>query len=112
MKTKNDILKKQVGLIGGFKVHTTNLLTETFKNACRPKDYAALQIPLSVFIRYLVKITERCSELNDPVLNKIMCDMSLYAIADPQDKENYDIDKVNEVSKKYFEYIKQNTKHI
>lgn len=86
-----------------FRVHVPNLLTETFVNACRPKDLASLHIPLNCFMEYMRTLTARCSELNDPVLNKIMIDMTLYEESDLSSKEyNQEmVDKVNADYKKY-----------
>ena len=91
-----------------FRVHTPNLLTETFVNAVRPKDLQALRIPLNEFMRYLITLTSRCAKLNDPVLNKIMIDMTLY---DQSDRESKDynqgmVDQVNSDYNKYLESIK------
>ena len=60
--------KLEIPYTHGFMVHVPNLLSETFINACRPKDLAALQIPLNIFVRYLNSVAERCAELNDLVL--------------------------------------------
>lgn len=86
-----------------FRVHVPNLLNETFINACRPRDLAALTIPLNEFNKYLRTLTARCTEINDPVLNKIMIDMTLYEESDLSSKEyNQEmVDKVNADYKKY-----------
>ena len=89
-----------------FRVHAPNLLNETFINACRPKDLAALRIPLNQFNRYLRTLTARCAELNDPVLNKIMIDMTLYEQSDLSSKE-YDQKMVDQVNKDYNDYLER-----
>jgi len=88
-----------------FRVHTPNLLNETIYNAVRPIDRAALHIPLNYFMGYLRVLTKRCSELNDPVLNKIMIDMTLYDESDFCSKD-YNQEMVDAVNKNYKEYIK------
>jgi len=65
-----------------FLVHVPNLLTETFVNAVRPIDLVALRIPLNELMKYMRTLTARCAELNDPVLNKIMIDITLYEQSD------------------------------
>ena len=87
-----------------FRVHTPNLLSETFVNACRPRDLAALRIPLNEFMKYLRTLTERCAELNDPVLNKIMIDMTLYEQSDLSSKE-FSQEMVDQVNSNYKEFL-------
>jgi hypothetical protein len=89
-----------------FRVHTPNLLSETFINAVRPKDLAALQIPLNQFTKYLRTLTARCAELNDPVLNKIMIDMTLYEQSDLSSKE-FNQEMVDQVNKDYNDYLER-----
>jgi hypothetical protein len=36
---------------------------------------------------YFIQIAKRASELNDPKMNAIMCQMGLYAISDPDDPD-------------------------
>lgn len=93
--------------IHSFRVHVPNLLNETFINACRKKDLIALRIPLNVFNTYLRTLTERCAELNDPVLNKIMIDMTLYEQSDLSSKE-YNQEMINQVNKDYTDHLKYN----
>ncbi|MFT7155225.1 MAG: hypothetical protein ACI8Q1_000226 [Parvicella sp.] len=87
-----------------FRVHVPNLLNETFINACRPKDLVALKIPLNEFVRYLRTLTGRCAELNDPVLNKIMIDMTLYEESDPASRE-FNQGMVDQVNNNYDNYL-------
>ena len=88
-----------------FRVHTPNLLTETFINAVRPKDLNALRIPLNMFTAYLKTLTRRCAELNDPVLNKIMIDMTLYEQSDLSSKD-YSKTMVDQVNDDYIKHLK------
>jgi hypothetical protein len=87
-----------------FRVHVPQLLNETFGDAVRSKDLEALKIPLNEFIKYLRTLTERCSQLNDPVLNKIMIDMTLYEQSDLLSKE-FDQEMVDQVNKDYNDYL-------
>ena len=90
--------------IHSFRVHTPNLLNETFLNAVRLKDLGALQIPVNEFIKYLRTLTARCADINDPVLNKIMIDMTLYDESDPL-SNNYNQDMIDQVNKNYYDYL-------
>ena len=82
-----------------FKVHVPNLLNETFTAAVRPEDLQALRIPLNTFVKYIYSVAERCAEINDPILNRLMVEMALYEVGDPQSK-NYDPKKIAEIIKK------------
>ena len=50
-------------------------------------------------MRYLDSVATRASELNDPILNKLMCDMALYEVANPSSKE-YNQEILDEVYQK------------
>lgn len=69
-----------------FTVHAPQLLKEIADCGLAPNS-GVLRVPLNVLRVYLGKIAERASQLNDPILNKIMCDMTLYDIADPASKD-------------------------
>jgi hypothetical protein len=90
--------------IHSFRVHAPNLLNETVMGAVRPQCLAALAIPLNEFTKYLRTLTKRCSQLNDPVLNKIMIDMTLYEQSDLSSKE-FDKDMVDQVNNDYNDYL-------
>lgn len=67
----------------GFRVHTANLLDDIVINALTERS-GVLAFPLNNFKRWLVDLTERCAEINDPELNIIMLSMGLYDV-DPKD---------------------------
>lgn len=69
-----------------FKVHAPALINEITECALGV-NREALRIPIQIFKSHLAKIAERCSEINDPVLNKIMCDMAMFEEADPYSKD-------------------------
>jgi hypothetical protein len=82
-----------------FRIHTPAFLSEVFDN--NPRLGATLRIPANTLRLYLIQIATRASELNDPKLNAIMCQMALYEIADPYSNE-YDAKKTKQIiSKKY-----------
>jgi len=89
-----------------FMVHTPNLLNETFINACRPADLAALRIPLNTFIAYLRSVADRAIELDDPILNKLMCEMTLFDCSDPE-SEGYQKGWIEIVNKRAEEQRKK-----
>jgi len=69
-----------------FRVHTPNLLKEIVSNSI-PRSHGVLFVPLNSLRILLGKVAERASELNDPILNQLMFDMTLYEIADPESKD-------------------------
>ena len=83
----------------GFKVHTPNLLKEVVDGGLHPSCKEALRIPILILVRYLESIAVRCSEINDPILNKLMCETTLYEVSDPESDE-YDINIINKILKK------------
>lgn len=73
-----------------FKVHTSNLISEIMSNP----SAGILHKPLIVFKDLLIQVAIRASELNDVELNKLMMQLALYEISDPESKE-YDPEFVN-----------------
>jgi hypothetical protein len=69
-----------------FKIHVPQFLKEVSNCAISDKS-GVLFIPLNIFRTYLGLVAQRCSEINDPVLNKLMCEMALYEISDPESKD-------------------------
>ena len=67
-----------------WKVHTSELLNRIVEIDIRS---GVLKNPLNIFKNLLIKVGERASELNDPELNALMCRLTIYSIADPQDKD-------------------------
>ena len=85
-----------------WRVHTANLLGEILKN----QSCAILHTPLDIFRRTLVCVGERASELNDPVMNALMCLLTIYEIDDPL-VEGYDPKRVREVLKCADEWLRK-----
>lgn len=92
-----------------FRVHVPRLLTETFTCAIPPEIMESLRIPMNQFLEYIRLTTMRCSEINDPVLNKLMIDMTLYEESDLYSKE-YDQEMVDQVNENYKNYINKEQK--
>lgn len=76
-----------------WRIHTPNLLKEIAANS---QDAQAVVIPLRILGDYLHKVATRASQLNDDELNKLMCQMTLYEIADPA-SESFDPDLTNKI---------------
>ena len=66
-------------VIAHWKCHTPNLLAEILENP----GTGILHIPLKIFRGVIHEVATRASELNDPILNELMCRLALYSIADP-----------------------------
>lgn len=92
MTTEKKILQ---GTSLEWRVNTHAFLSEVFDNY--PGTGGVLKNPVNIFQSLLALVATRASELNDPVMNAIMCRLSLYGIADPYDKDNYNHDKLTEV---------------
>lgn len=70
-----------------WQVHTPRLLNEVLTNP----STGILHRPIQIFANVLDELATRCSQLNDPILNDLMCRLALYDIADPY-SPNYDPD--------------------
>lgn len=70
-----------------WKVHTWNLFKELATNPGVAPVAASIQILANI----LAEVARRAAEINDPELTALMCRLTLYAIADPQD-DDYDPD--------------------
>jgi hypothetical protein len=75
-----------------FTLHTADILNEVLENTTT----APLYRPLQLLANLLGQVAQRASELHDEKLDKLMIQLTLYAVADPKSKE-YD----PEVVRKY-----------
>lgn len=91
----------------GFKLNTPQLLKEVFDNY--PGAGGVLKVPANLLRMNLAAVAQRCSELNDPVLNGLMCNMALYGCADPYDAENFDQTLTDKClnDKSYVDWVKK-----
>lgn len=62
-----------------WKCNTPGLLKEVMQN----HSTAILAKPLQIFANILYQVGERAAKINDPALNKLMCRLAIYEIADP-----------------------------
>ena len=66
-----------------WKVNTPAFLKEIGGNP----GLSTLRVPLQIFANLLGEVGERCSEINDPILNGLMAQLAIYEIADPYSKD-------------------------
>ncbi|MFV0311488.1 MAG: hypothetical protein ACK5KN_07555 [Dysgonomonas sp.] len=90
-KTKDIIQKREMV----WTCHTPRLIEEIV-NCAIPRNMGILFQPLNIFKNYLAAIADRAAQINDPILNDIMCKMVLYEEADPYSKE-YNPEKLRKV---------------
>lgn len=88
-----------------FTLHVPNLIKEIVDCGLDQRQGILLK-PIEMFRKYLYGIAERCSQINDPILNKMMCDLALYSQADPQ-CDNYDQSMIDQVNDNYQKYIQK-----
>jgi len=67
-------------LSNDWKIHTPNLLREVLNN----HGAGILEKPLQILAEKLSKVAERAIELDDKVLLKLCCDLTLLEESDPQ----------------------------
>lgn len=78
-----------------FKIHTPRLLDEILNSN---DSMGIFSVPINVFANLLAQVAQRASELNDPILNHLMCELTLYEIADPYNA-NYDKAMLEEIER-------------
>lgn len=66
-----------------WRVHTQRILAEVLQN----RTCEILRQPLTIMDNLMRRVASRASELNDPELNRLMVQLTLYAIADPYNRE-------------------------
>lgn len=67
-----------------WRVHLPNLLKEINDMNATSNP---LKQPIHILRDILIGLAERCSHLNDPVLNAHMCRLALYEVSDPESAE-------------------------
>lgn len=78
-----------------WKCHLPNLLNEVLNSNPRMGIFSQ---PFNITGKILGEVAERASQLNDPIMNELMCRLTLYEIADPTSKE-YDKTKLEEIER-------------
>jgi len=80
-----------------WRIHTTEFFNRIQEISSSLKETEAIIDPLIIFRDLLVQVGKRASKLDDPIMNALMCRLTIYGIADPQDKENYNPKLVKKV---------------
>lgn len=75
-----------------WKVHTPNLLKEILEN----DNMVIMNIPINIFGKLLFAVGSRAAKLNDPILNELMCRLTIYTVADPEN-DDYNPDVVRQI---------------
>lgn len=70
-----------------FRVDTPQFLKEIADNALGNQKMGVLFQPLNIFKNLLAQVAQRATELHDPILDKLMFDLSLYDLPIPTSKE-------------------------
>jgi hypothetical protein len=70
-----------------FRVDSLALLTEVCDYALTVGNFGVLKVPLNVFKNLLAQVAHRATQLHDPILDKIMFDMTLYELPAPTTPE-------------------------
>lgn len=89
----------------GFKIHTKLLIEEILESNPELKLNHII-FSFKMFYEKLREVAVRCSQLNDPILNKLMCDLTLYSISDPTNSD-YDSDVLNQIEDKFIKAKKE-----
>lgn len=76
-------MAKQLDRSLSWKCDTPALLKEILNNP----QAGILKWPLQLFANILSEVSDRCIEINDPILNELMCDLRLYETPNPATKE-------------------------
>jgi hypothetical protein len=69
-----------------FRVNTPMFLKEILDNYPGVGG-GAIRVPILVFRDLLTEVAQRCTEINDPVLDRLMFDLALYDLPSPTDKK-------------------------
>lgn len=66
-----------------WKIHTPGMLKEIVNGS----GMDIYRIPLNILRELLVAVGERAAQLNDPIMNALMVKLTIYAVADPYEKD-------------------------
>jgi hypothetical protein len=80
-----------------WRINTPALIKEIID--CTPGT-GIFRAPFQIFMEILSEIGERASELNDPIMNGLMCRLAIYEMADPYSNE-YDKALLDATLEKY-----------
>lgn len=81
-------------------MHLGGFLQEIFNN----ETAGALKQGAIHLTLLMNQVANRCAQLNDPVLDRLMCDLSLYTVADGYSPE-YNREVIDKVEERYEKYV-------
>lgn len=70
-----------------FRCDTPKLFKEIVECTLSQGKNGIFKIPLSVFFNLLTNVAYRASQINDPIMNKLMFDLALYELPSPTSQE-------------------------
>lgn len=76
-----------------FRVHVPNL----FQEIVRGSGQDIYRLPIQMTGNLLAQVGERAAQLNDPILNRLMCMLTIYSLADPESSD-YDAKRFTEIT--------------
>lgn len=82
-----------------WKVNCGGLLSEIAKYS---RDRQGLMMPVTILGRILHEVGQRAAELNDPIMNGLMCRLAIYGESDPRTKD-FNQQILDDTMKKYQE---------
>jgi hypothetical protein len=89
-----------------FRVNTSELLKEIMSNFAGDRNGGVLFVPINTFQNLLAQLAQRCTEMNDPILNRICFDLALYELPSPTSPEyNKLIKKVYNEERKFLKRL-------
>lgn len=95
-----------------FRIDTPQFFKELTENTLSTGKNGILKVPLNVFMNLLSQVADRATQLQDPILDRLMFDLNLYELPSPTSKE-YDklMKQVYAAAKKQTELEKKNPKN-
>lgn len=80
-----------------WKSDVPNLFQEVLNNP----GTGILTVPFKITLSIFEEVAQRCIEINDPILNELMCDLSLYETPEKSTPEYWEMmDKVRKLAAK------------
>jgi len=70
-----------------FRIDTPVFFKEIADCALSVGNNGIFKVPLNVFMNLLGQVAQRATQLQDPILDKIMFDLNLYELPSPTSKE-------------------------
>ncbi len=87
IKTKKKMKNKTLSRDLKWKCNFPGLMQEIVENVSSNKRHAIFFQPINLMKSIMCEVSERAIQLNDPILNELMCDLMLYDIPLPGTEE-------------------------